>query len=88
MPKYRLLMDYAGTYAGQALGPWEAGAEVDLDEDTGSWIGRDRPGCIEPVAGESRKGRRKNRQLAAPGEDRAAGEGEPEAPGEGSEDEP
>jgi hypothetical protein len=79
MPKYRLLMDYAGTYAGQALGPWEAGAEVDLDEDTGSWIGRDRPGCIELAEGERKSRGKKNRQLLAPGRDRAADEGESEA---------
>ena len=72
MPKYLLLMDYYGNYSGQALGPWKAGDEAELDEETAAWMGRDCPGCIGP-ADEPRAGKKgKDRQMKAAPEDREA----------------
>ena len=65
MPKYKLNGPYSGTYAGQTLGPWEAGAEVELDEETGAWIGRDSPGVIEEVGKRTSGKSGKDRQVKA-----------------------
>lgn len=47
MGRYRFVTDYRS-----GAGQWAAGELVELTDDLAAWLGRDVPGCLEPVVDE------------------------------------
>lgn len=61
--KYHVNWRYASVYKNQPLGPWNAGQEVELDDETAEFVQRDSPGVLSPVeAGRALKTPPKDRQ--------------------------
>lgn len=51
--RYRVQHNYGAYSDGKQFGPWQAGAEIELDDVDAEWVLRDSPGALEP-AGESK----------------------------------
>lgn len=46
MPRYKVGHAYASNHNGRQFGPWEPGAEVEVDLVDAEWVNRDSPGAL------------------------------------------
>lgn len=56
--RYTVNHDYRAYRDGRQLGPWEKGAEIEIDEPDAEWVNRDSPGAlteVKPKTGKATK---------------------------------
>lgn len=71
MTLYRFLKPYRSSF-----GQWSAGDTADFDDETAAWLGRDEPGCMEPVTDAREvKAPPADRMIHKARNDRGGGEG-------------
>ena len=73
-----MLYRVTGKYRAGALGPWQAGDVIELDDQTAEWVKRDCPGIIAdltPSLSPTRRGEEGERALDAPPGDRMVKKG-------------